>query len=97
MLPDLSSCETKCYDVIEGETIDGDLITCHNGDTWVYSGIVGGGVGYFADLLVYAEAKRWLGTLRYLVGCKSLFLALRFFPFGASRHASPGGTHSSRK
>lgn len=49
----------------------GDLYTCHNNDKWVSSGILGGGLGYLADLLVYSESKRWwLGTWRYFVACK---------------------------
>ena len=41
--------------------------------------MIGGGVGYLSDMLVYAESKRWLGTWRYFVSCKSWHIfTLRF-------------------
>ena len=57
----------------------GDVISCHNGSTWLYSGILCGGIGILADNFVRSESKRWLGKIRYYLTCKFQWrLFLRF-------------------
>ena len=59
-----------CKNVLSGATTKGDIYSCHNDDRWIFSGMLSGGMGYLADLLVYSESKRWLGTWRYMVACE---------------------------